>query len=244
MLINIYLFILLGIIATLNVKAAIEIPSKSKSKNTNVCEFRTSGTDFNIEFKGKHSPSTTFGSLFDYFFNTNNNDSYCVGEWIMNSTKEGENDYKLIYYGNIKNGIPHGVGENTMITHTYNVENDIQAKYFYSGSWKNGYKEGKGLQRMTFLDKKDNNKQISLTIQEGNFINNDIVSGNEFSYVIDSNDCSNYNGKFLDNRPHGYGKIHHNNGTIFEGEFYRGKIIKIDRVVNNQLYEFSCFGKN
>jgi hypothetical protein len=73
-----------------------------------------------------------------------------------------------------------------MITHTFNVENNIQNNYFYTGRWKNGYKEGNGRQQLTFIEKNDvKDKPKVITIQEGNFIKNDIVEGNEFSYVIE-----------------------------------------------------------
>jgi hypothetical protein len=209
-----------------------------KSKNN--CDFQKCGTGFNIEFKGlvKDKSSTTFGDLYNYFFSKE--DVYCVGEWIMKSTNN-DSDYKFVYYGDIINGIPHGVSDNTMITHTFNVENNIQNKYFYTGRWKNGYKEGNGRQQLTFIEKngvKDIPKVI--TIQEGNFIKNDIVEGKEFSYVIENNVCYKYNGKFDENRPNGYGVIHHNNGTIFEGEFINGEIVKIDKNVNNKVNEFNC----
>jgi len=210
-------------------------------KSENNCDFQKCGNGFNIEFKGfvkDNKSSTTFGDIYNYFFSKK--DVYCVGEWIMKSTNDG-NDYKFLYYGDIKNGIPHGVSDNTMITHTYNVENNIQNNYFYTGSWKNGYKEGNGRQQLTFIEKNDvKDKPKVITIQEGNFIKNDIVEGNEFSYVIENNVCYKYNGKFDENRPNGYGVIHHNNGTIFEGEFINGEIVKIDKNVDNKINEFNC----
>jgi len=235
MLITIYLLII--ILSMMKIGSTLSIPATK----SNVCDFKTSGTDFNIEFKGlvkDYKSPTTFGNIFNYIFKNDNDDSYCVGEWTMKSTNDGDN-YKLVYYGDIKNGMPHGVGDNTMITHTYNVENDIQANYFYTGSWKNGYKEGNGRQQVTFIEKNDvKDKAKVITIQEGNFINNDIVEGKEFSYVIENNVCSKYNGKFYENRPHGYGIIHHNNGTIFEGEFNHGKITKIAKEIES--YIFNC----
>jgi hypothetical protein len=208
-----------------------------KSKNN--CDFQRCGTNFNIEFNGLvKDKSTTFGDIYNYFFS--NVDVYCVGEWIMKSTNDGYN-YKFVYHGDIKNGVPHGVSDNTIITHTYNVESNIQTNYFYIGSWKNGYKEGNGRQELKFIEKNDvKDKPIGVTIQEGNFINNDIDEGNEFSYVIENNVCYKYNGKFNENRPNGYGTIHHNNGTIFEGEFINGEIVKIDNIVDNKLNEFNC----
>lgn len=210
-----------------------------KSKNN--CDFQTFGTDFNIEFKGlvKDTKSSTFGDIYQSYF-SNVGDIYCSGEWTMKSTNDGDN-YKLVYNGDIKNGMPHGVGDNTMITHTFNVESNIKANYFYIGSWKNGYREGNGRQKFKFIEKNDiKDKPKVVTIQEGNFINNDIDEGNEFSYVIENNVCYKYNGKFNGNRPNGYGTIHHNNGTIFEGEFINGKIVKIDKIVNNKINEFNC----
>ena len=45
----------------------------------------------------------------------------------MKSSNDNDN-YKLEYNGAIKNGMPHGVGQNTMITHSYGINNDTQAQ--------------------------------------------------------------------------------------------------------------------
>ena len=191
------------------------------------CDFKKSIDDGTIEFKGieiaSKNPSSYLGNMFRYLFNKQP-ETYCLGEWKMISKHDGD-DYKLVYHGEIKNGMPHGIGENTMISHYYPVD-DFTANYYYIGDWANGYKQGHGLQQVTFLDK--NKNPYIITIQSGNFMNNDVIEGTEFSYTIDKNVCSEYHGNFLHNRPHGYGSIHYNNGTIFQGEFENGKIVKID----------------
>jgi hypothetical protein len=206
-------------------------------KSNKICDFARSGKDYNIEFKGKikNNFKFSFNGVYDYIFNYN--DKYCVGNWILNSSK-GDSDYKLVYYGDIKNGKPHGVGQNTMITHNYIINNDTQTQLLYTGSWANGYKEGNGLLYLTFINEK--NKTNFTTIQKGKFEKNDIVDGIEFSYTIDNNICSIYTGKFLDNRPNGYSIIHYNNGTILEGEFVNGKIIKIDKIIDSKINVFNC----
>lgn len=227
MFVNTYLFILI-------ISLIITLTKSSKS-----CDFTTKGNDFTIEFKGiiKKNP-TTFGSLFNYIFG-NKKDIYCTGEWKMKS-KNDNHTYKLTYYGDIKDGIPHGVGLNTIINNNYYFDNNIQTKYFYKGNWLNGYKEGFGIQTMINIEIEKNN-QTMITTQEGIFANNDIIQGVEFSYFVEKNICYEYNGKFLYNRPHGYGSKYYNNGTVFEGEFEHGNIIKITNTILD--IPFNCLEK-
>jgi len=226
MFVNTYLFVLI-------ISVIITLISSSKS-----CDFTTKGNDFTIEFKGifKKNP-TTFGSLFNYIFG-NKKDIYCTGEWKMKS--KNDNDiYKLTYYGDIKDGIPHGNGLNTMISHNY-YDNNIQTNYFYKGNWQNGYKEGLGIQTMLIIEIEKNNQTL-ITTQEGTFLKNDIIEGIEYSYLIEKNTCSEYKGTFLYNRPHGYGSIYHNNGTVFEGVFEHGKLIKNTKTTHDN--SFNCLEK-
>jgi hypothetical protein len=77
-------------------------------KSSKNCDFAISENDYNIKFTGKiKNNSISFNGVYNYIFNYN--DKYCVGNWILNSSK-GDSDYKLVYYGDIKNGKPHGVG--------------------------------------------------------------------------------------------------------------------------------------
>ena len=210
--------------------------------NAKSCDFKKSGDDYNVEFKGdivyKKSPYFLV-NLYQSFFH-GRDDIHCVGEWKMNS-KNGASEYSIVYYGKIKNGKPHGPAENAMITHIYNVEDYVSADYYYIGNWENGYKSGNGLQQVILLDK--NKNPIILSIQNGIFANNDIMAGSDFTYAIDNNVCSEYHGSFRNNRPHGDGIIHYNNGTIFEGEFVDGKIVKIDKsnipIEKNETHPFS-----
>ena len=228
MFINVYLFIvIIGAIISL-------------SKSTKTCDFKTEEIDFTIDFKGivKKRP-TTFGSLFEYLFT---NDLYCTGEWTMISNNSNDT-YRLKYYGDIRNGLPHGNGLNTMISHNYYIDSNIQTKYSYIGNWKNGYKEGFGSQTIIFIDdnNNNNNNNFLITRQEGIFLKNDIIEGIEYSYLIEKNTCSEYKGTFLYNRPHGYGSIYHNNGTVFEGEFNNGILIKITKTTHDNPY--NCLEK-
>jgi hypothetical protein len=209
-------------------------------KSTDTCNFKTSGKDFTIEFKGyvKNNFKILLNGIFNYIYYYG--DTYCVGQWTMISKNDGD-VYKLFYYGDIKNGMPHSISENTMITYSYNLDNDVHINYYYNGIWKDGYKEGFGRQQITFMDKNNNNVKMIL-IQKGIFSKNDIIEGYEFSYSV-NNSCSEYNGKFHENRPHGYGIIHFNNGSIFEGEFDHGKIFNIDKNITDKKQQFTCLEK-
>jgi hypothetical protein len=192
------------------------------------CNFSISGKDSSIEFKGK----VLYNGIFNYLFSK---DIYCIGNWIMKSSNDNDN-YKLEYNGAIKNGMPHGVGQNTMITHSYGINNDTQAQYLYTGGWVNGYKEGNGLLNLTFINQNTTNNLI----QKGKFEKNNIIVGFEFIYSLNNNVCSVYNGKFKDNRPNGYGIINYNNGTSIEGEFVNGNIININNIFESKINEFDC----
>jgi len=194
------------------------------------CNFSTSEKDSSIDFKG----NILYNGIFNYLFSK---DIYCIGNWTMKSSK-GNSKYKLEYYGPIKNGIPYGIGQNIMITHVYSIDNDTQGQYFYTGNWINGYKEGNGLLYLTIMNQNTIN---NILIQKGNFEKNNIIDGFEFTYSLNNNVCSVYNGKFKDNRPNGYGIINYNNGTSIEGEFVNGNIININNIVESKINEFNCF---
>ena len=209
-------------------------------KSTDTCNFKKSGKYFTIEFKGliKNNFKFSLTGIYNYIYG----DTYCVGEWKMQSIM-GSDNYSMVYYGDIKNGMPHGVNEHTMITHNYKLDNNIETKYIYTGSWNNGNKEGNGRQQITFIDKNININPIIITIQKGLFNKNDIIEGTEFSYLIDVNSCFDYVGNFYNNRPHGNGVIHYNNGTIFEGEFMKGNLVNIVKTISDETYKFNCLEK-
>uniref|UniRef100_A0A6C0EFY2 MORN repeat protein n=1 Tax=viral metagenome TaxID=1070528 RepID=A0A6C0EFY2_9ZZZZ len=211
-------------------------------KSSDTCNFKKSGKDFTIDFKGdvKNNFKFSLNGIYNYIYYYG--DIYCVGEWKMVS-KNDDNNYSMVYYGDIKNGMPHGVNEHTMITHNYKIDNNIETKYSYTGSWNNGNKEGHGLQKITFIDKNSNINPIIITIQKGLFNKNDIIEGVEFSYLIDVNVCYVYVGKFYNNRPNGTGIIHYNNGTIFEGEFMKGNLVNIVKTTTNEIDQFNCLEK-
>lgn len=133
-----------------------------------------------------------------------------------------DNEKKIIYQGTFKNGKREGKGkiifedgniyEGEFVNDKFNGEgcfkwNDGRE---YKGQWKNNKMNGKGI----FIWDKN-------ILYEGDYKDNKREGFGVYQY----GENNYYEGKWLNNLPHGEGKINHN-GTIEEGVFRYGKIIR------------------
>lgn len=99
------------------------------------------------------------------------------------------------YKGNLENGIPTGQGE-------YHNDNES----IYSGEFKNGKLNGKGIQI------------IGEYRYEGNFIDNELTGYGK----LFTNGKLQYEGEFVNTVENGEGKFYEIDGSVFEGTFENG----------------------